>query len=424
MRHESKFATWIRSGGHSTFLVPLAAARSFERKFSVVPDRLLDGIINDALAAAVARLNAYLPSGVSIDITSVNLGFVRDELRSAFSDRMSEIGVPVNPNDPIINAILSRYPEHLNGVFQVQGLQLERYVRRSQDDARVRAAHAAYDDQVFSWSEPPDGGHPGQAWNCRCTAEPILDAENIPEGAVCNILTGDRLSTVFPNADAATLAAIAREIDLRIVSGQLDNRERLVHFLAQMRQEAGSNARLEENLNYSPWGLIATFRYFRDHPDEAERYGRTDAHPADPVSIANLAYANRSGNGGADSGDGWRFRGRGLFQLTGRGNYREFTQWHDENFDEGIDFESDPDRAAEPVYAVRSAVFFWLSRDLAGLADGGLIDDVTDEITARVNRHTRTYGERRERVGSIRDGGVFDGICRFSVAQPRFEDSE
>lgn len=170
--------------------------------------------------------------------------------------------------------------------------------------ADIRAAHAKYDDRVFAWSSPPAGGHPGEAWNCRCTAEPIIDPQNIPEGAVCDILTGDRLASVFPDAPSDRLAAIARELDLRIVSGSLDRRERLIHFFSQMRMEAGGNARLEENLNYNPRGLRNTFSYFRDNPDDAELYGRTDEHPADQVSIANLAYANRNGNGNAESGDG------------------------------------------------------------------------------------------------------------------------
>lgn len=424
MRHDSKFAGWIRSGGNSVFVLPLSPVSAPEVKFSVVPDRLLDGIIDDALAAGVARLNGYLPEGVSIDITSVDLTPIRDELRAAVAGRLSETGVPVNPNDPVINAILARYAETLNGHFQNDALQLETYIWRSQDDARVRAAHAEYDDRVFAWSAPPSGGHPGQEWNCRCTAEPIIDPQLIPEGAVCDILTGDRLSTVFPDAPAERLAAIARELDLRIVSGSLDSRERLIHFFAQMRMEAGASARLEENLNYNPRGLRNTFSYFRDNPDDAERYGRTDEHPADHVLIASLAYANRNGNGDAESGDGWTFRGRGLFQLTGRANYRAFTVWHEEVFREGIDFEAEPDRAAEPVYAVRSAVFFWLDHGLPSLAGGGLTDAATDAITRRINLHTRTYEERREIMRAIREGGQFDGICRFSVARPRFEDAE
>lgn len=424
MRHENTFAAWIRPGENSAFVLPLGPVRAPEVKFSVVPDRLLDSIIDDALAAGVARLNGFLPEGVSIDITSVDLAAIRGQLRTSVADRLNETGVPINPNDPVIRAILARYAETLNGLFQRDALQLETYIWRSQDDARVRAAHAEYDDRAFAWSDPPAGGHPGEAWNCRCTAEPIIDPQNVPDEAICDILTGDRLSDVFPDAPSDRLAAIARELDLRIVSGSLDSRERLIHFFAQMRMEAGRNARLKENLNYNPRGLRSTFSYFRDNPGDAERYGRTDEHPADHVSIANLAYANRNGNGDAESEDGWTFRGRGLFQLTGRANYRAFTAWHEEVFREGIDFEAEPDWAADPVYAVRSAVFFWLDHGLPSLADGGLTDAATDAITRRINLHTRTYEERRDIMRAIREGGLFDGICRFSVSRPRFEDAE
>lgn len=426
MRHESKFASWIRSGGTSAFILPLKPVRAPRGKFSVVPGRLLDSIIDDALAAAVARLNAHLPQGVSIDITAVDLTSVRDELRTDVSARLSETGVMVDPNDPVITAVLARYTERLNGYLQQEALGLTSYIWRSRDDDRVRALHAERDDQVFAWTAPPTGGHPGEEWNCRCTAEPIIDLENLPDDAVCDIMTEDRLALVFPDAPADRLAVIARELDLRIVSGSLDSRERLIHFLAQMRKEAGSRARLEENLNYNPNGLMDTYSYFRDNPDEAERYGRTDEHPADPVAIANLAYANRNGNGDAASGDGYRFRGRGLFQLTGRGNYRAFSEWHERTFGEGIDFEADPDRAAEPVYAVRSAMYFWLENGLPELADAGLTDETTDAITYRINPGTdqRSRDDRQEFMRRFRDGGEFDRICRFSVSRPRFEDAE
>lgn len=424
MRHESKLSTWIRSGGQNTFVLELNSLADLETKFSVVPERLLDSIIDDALAVAIGRLNQYLPSGVSIDISAVDLTPIRDQLRGEVADRLTEIGVAVNPNDPVITAIIARYAEILNGFLQTEALHVERYTWRSREDSRVRAAHAEYDDRVFSWSDPPEGGHPGQGWNCRCTAEPIIDQTSIPEGGVCDILTGDRLASVFADADSDRLTAIARELDLRIVSGQLDTRERLIHFLAQMRQEAGDEARLEENLNYRPQRLRAVYSYFASNPEDAERYGLTDDHPADPQSIANLAYANRNGNGDAASGDGWAYRGRCLFQLTGRANYRQFSEWHQETFHEGIDFEVDPDRAAEPTYAVRSAVFFWLNHVLSALADAGLTDAATDTITRRINRYTDSREARQEIMRGIRDSGQFDGICRFSVARPRFEDAK
>jgi putative chitinase len=213
---------------------------------------------------------------------------------------------------------------------------------------------------------------------------------NVPEGAVCDVFTSDGLATVFTDADSDRLTAIVRELDLRIVSGQPGTRERLIHFLAQMQQEADSDARLMVDFNYNVRGLIATYRYFRDNPEEAERFARTEDHPADPVSIANLALANRNGNGDAASGAEWTYRGRGLFQLTGRGNYREFTIWHESVFDDETYFESDPDRAAEPIYAMRSAIFFWLDRGLPALADGGRTDEATDAITRRINRDTDT----------------------------------
>jgi hypothetical protein len=170
MRHESNFAGWMRAGGNSVFVLPLGPVRAPEVKFSVVPDRLLDNIIDDALAAGVARLNAFLPEGVSIDITSVDLNTIRDQLRTSVADRLNETGVPVNPNDPVISAILARYAATLNGHFQTDAPQLETYIWRSQDDARVRAADAENDNRVFAWDNPPAAGHPGEAWNCRCTA--------------------------------------------------------------------------------------------------------------------------------------------------------------------------------------------------------------------------------------------------------------
>ncbi|MCA3448751.1 MAG: hypothetical protein INF92_00010 [Rhodobacter sp.] len=129
-----------------------------ETKFSVVPDRLLDSIIDDALAAAVGRLNQHLPEGVSIDISAIDLTPVRDQLRSEVADRLTEIGVAVNPNDPVITSIIARYAEILNGLFQTDALQIGRYIWRSSDDSRVRAAHAEYDDRIYSWSAPLKAG--------------------------------------------------------------------------------------------------------------------------------------------------------------------------------------------------------------------------------------------------------------------------
>jgi predicted chitinase len=424
MRHESKFSTWISSGGQSAFVLTMNNLVDLETKYSVVPGRLLDSIIDDALVVAVGRLNQYLPSGVSIDISAVDLTPIQDQLRGEVAARLTEIGVTVNPNDPVISAIIARYSEILNGIFQTEGLQLESYVWRSRDDARVMSTHAEYDDQTFSWSDPPSGGHPGQGWNCRCTAEPIIDLESIPEGGVCDILTGDRLASVFPDADADRLAQIAREIDLQIVAARLDSPNRLAHFFGQVQQEVGLGLRLVESLDYPPDRLGVPFRYFRRHPDEALRFGRTDEHPADQEAIANRAYADRNGNGDIESGDGWRFRGRGLKQVTGRANYRAFTEDHAKLFGELIDFEAEPELLGTPRYAVRSALWFWRANNLFSLADAGVNQATADSITAIINPGTNSYDQRWDNVRDLNTSAVFANICRFSVARPRFKDAE
>ena len=424
MRHESKFSTWIRSGGQSALVLTMNNLVDLETKFSVVPGRLLDSIIDDALVVAVGRLNQYLPSGVSIDISAVGLTPIRDQLRGEVAARLTEIGVTVSPNDPVISAIIARYSEILNGLFQTEGLQIESYVWRSRDDARVRSSHAEYDDQTFSWSDPPSGGHPGQGWNCRCTAEPIIDLESIPEGGVCDILTGDRLASVFPDADADRLAQIAREVDMQIVAARLDSPNRLAHFFGQVQQEVGLGLSLVESLDYRADRLGSIFRYFRRNPDEALLFGRTTDHPADQEAIANRAYADRNGNGGVESGDGWRFRGRGLKQVTGRANYRAFTEDHAQLFGEWIDFEAEPELLGTPRFAARSALWFWRANDLFTLADAGISRAAADSITAIINPGTDSYAERWENVQNLNDSEVFSNVCRFSVAKPRFEDAE
>ncbi len=424
MRHESKFSTWIRSGGQSALVLTMNNLVDLETKLSVVPGRLLDSIIDDALVVAVGRLNQYLPSGVSIDISAVGLTPIRDQLRGEVAARLTEIGVTVSLNDPVISAIIARYSEILNGLFQTEGLQIESYVWRSRDDARVRSSHAEYDDQTFSWSDPPSGGHPGQGWNCRCTAEPIIDLESIPEGGVCDILTGDRLASVFPDADADRLAQIAREVDMQIVAARLDSPNRLAHFFGQVQQEVGLGLSLVESLDYRADRLGSIFRYFRRNPDEALLFGRTTDHPADQEAIANRAYADRNGNGGVESGDGWRFRGRGLKQVTGRANYRAFTEDHAQLFGEWIDFEAEPELLGTPRFAARSALWFWRANDLFSLADAGISRAAADSITAIINPGTDSYAERWENVQNLNDSEVFSNVCRFSVAKPRFEDAE
>jgi putative chitinase len=149
-------------------------------------------------------------------------------------------------------------------------------------------------------------------------------------------------------------------------------------FIAQIAHESGQFSHIKENLNYSASGLIKTFgKYF--NAKTAQQYARA------PQSIANRVYANRMGNGDFASGDGWKYRGRGLIQLTGRTNYQSCGQGL------GIDLLSNPDALLDPAIACRSAAWFWKINGLNELADAGKFET----ITRRINGGTNGLEERK-----------------------------
>lgn len=157
----------------------------------------------------------------------------------------------------------------------------------------------------------------------------------------------------------------------------IDSEARIAHFLAQVMHESGGLRLTQENLSYSAEGLRKTFRkYFRTDA-EAQAYARQ------PERIGSRVYGGRMGNGPESTGDGYRYRGRGLIQLTGKANYRGFSDWV------GADVVANPDWVAER-YAVQSAVYFWDKNDLNALAD---IDDLS-AITRRINGGLNGYEDR------------------------------
>ena len=162
--------------------------------------------------------------------------------------------------------------------------------------------------------------------------------------------------------------------------GIADSRLRLAHFFAQILHESGSMRFDTDNLNYSSDALRRVFgKYFRTK-EEADAYARR------PEKIANRVYANRMGNRGEASGDGWRYRGRGLIQLTGRNNYKAFADWVGDPR-----IMDEPDLVASE-YAVHSAVFFWDTNNLNRVADK---DDVV-ALTRRINGGENGLAHRRE----------------------------
>ncbi len=217
-------------------------------------------------------------------------------------------------------------------------------------------------------------------------------------------VTTSQLQLVFPAAAPAYLAQVAGELNANPAQFGLDTPLRLAHFFAQVRQEAGETmAAAVESLAYSPEGLVANFGYYRARPPEAQQDGyvrdpvtKKVTRPAAQQVIANKVYAQRNGNGDSASGDGWVFRGRGLIQVTGRGNYAAVAGQCALLYPGGgVDFVGQPDTMGVFPGALRSAIGFWTMNKLPALADRGAQDADIDRITAVINLRTDSYAERR-----------------------------
>ena len=156
---------------------------------------------------------------------------------------------------------------------------------------------------------------------------------------------------------------------------------RLAHFLSQCGHESGNFRVVNENLNYGAKGLLGLFKkYF---PDEA----KAKLYERKPEKIANLIYGGRMGNGPEASGDGWKHRGRGYIQLTGKDNYTAFGKAI------GVDILANPDLVATK-YPLLSAAWYWNSRKLNAVADQGATDAVVTKATKLVNGGTIGLADR------------------------------
>lgn len=182
--------------------------------------------------------------------------------------------------------------------------------------------------------------------------------------------------------------------------GIAETRMRLAHFFAQILHESGCMRFDMENLNYSSEALLKVFAKYFETKEVANAYARQ------PEKIANRVYANRMGNCSEVSGDGWKYRGRGLIQLTGRNNYKAFAEWVGD--DRVID---EPDLVSSE-YAVHSAVFFWDKNNLNKLADK---DDVVG-LTKKINGGDNGLAHRRELLNKANGLLTMLGLGRTTVA--------
>jgi putative chitinase len=157
---------------------------------------------------------------------------------------------------------------------------------------------------------------------------------------------------------------------------------RAAHFFAQTSHETGGFKAFSENLNYSAQGLQSIFgKYFPGTLEES--YARQ------PEKIANRVYADRMGNGNEASGDGWKYRGRGALQLTGKANYEAFAKYLGHN-----EVLENPDLVATK-YAFESAMFFFERNKLWEICDKGINDAAILALTKRINGGTHGLDDRK-----------------------------
>lgn len=183
-----------------------------------------------------------------------------------------------------------------------------------------------------------------------------------------------KFNQVFPFAAKGIYAEISKQIE----KAGCESLAQQAMFISQCAVESAGFSTFEENLNYSAKGLLKTFpKYFNQ--------GNVSLYARNKQAIANRAYANRMGNGSEQSGDGWKYRGRGLIQITGKANYIEFAKWV--NLPSLV---SRPEQINQYLsLIVQTAVWYWQSRKLARYAD-----DVV-KVTKLINGGTHGLSARQ-----------------------------
>lgn len=192
------------------------------------------------------------------------------------------------------------------------------------------------------------------------------------------IITQANLLRAVPETNKARLDEFVASFNMYAEVFGINTSKRVCHYLAQIYCETGALKATSENLNYSSEGLLKTFpKYFTTQ--QAKEY----AHQ--PMRIANRVYANRMGNGDEESGDGWRYRGRGFIGLTGKEQYSNFNKYDLCTSDVMLD----PDSVSEYPLNQLCAMWFWERYKLNEIADrddGGTIgESIVERITKKVN---------------------------------------
>ena len=189
---------------------------------------------------------------------------------------------------------------------------------------------------------------------------------------------------------------------------KINTKNRIAHFLSQIGHESGFNIR-SENLNYSEKRMQQIFGCKRkgwkngncliSHRKRSKLWDNPNHYARNSQNLANYVYSNRMGNGNESSGDGYRYRGRGIIQLTGKDNYQMFTNQHNnKNPDDLQDFVNNPDLIiSNKKYGIESAFVFWENKNLNSIADS----ENVEVITKLVNGGTNGLADRQKKFNKL-----------------------
>lgn len=184
-------------------------------------------------------------------------------------------------------------------------------------------------------------------------------------------VTADQLANIL-GVKSVAVGQWVDPINAVIVKAELNTRQRLAMFIAQVGHESANLTAVRENLNYGAAGLLSTFGKYFDKTSAA-KYERK------PQAIASRVYANRMGNGDEASGEGWKYRGRGLIQVTGKNNYTACGLFL------GLDLVNQPELLETNLNAALSAGWFWSANGLNAFADRQDVEGATRRINGGLN---------------------------------------
>jgi putative chitinase len=214
------------------------------------------------------------------------------------------------------------------------------------------------------------------------------------EGRDMTLVTPDLIRRIAPHLGPAGARGLAIRLTAALPHAGISTPRQVRHFLAQIGHESAGFTALEESLTYS-----SAARIRKTWPSRFPTLADAAPFVRSPKALAERVYGGRMGND--QPGDGWRFRGRGLKQLTGRDNYRRFTAWaRARGFK--VDFEAAPELVAQPPYADLSAAWFWAANGLNDILAAHTRDDTALlALTRRINGGLNGLPDRRARLAAV-----------------------